>query len=128
MKRIWLNGCFDVLHYGHFQLIAHAVSLGGQVKIGIDSDRRVTESKGKDRPFHTQNQRISNLLQIEGVNGVVTFDSDKELSNLIKEYKPDVFVIGDDYRDKGIIGRKYAKKIEYFPRVEGFSTTGLLDE
>ena len=128
MKRIWLNGCFDVLHYGHFQLIAHAVSLGGQVKIGIDSDRRVKESKGKDRPFHTQNQRISNLLQIEGVNGVVVFDSDKELSNLIKEYKPDVFVIGDDYRDKGIIGKKHAKKIEYFPRVEGFSTTGLLDE
>jgi len=128
MKRIWLNGCFDVLHYGHFQLIAHAVSLGGQVKIGIDSDRRVKESKGKDRPFHTQNQRISNLLQIEGVNGVVVFDSDKELSNLIKDYKPDVFVIGDDYRDKGIIGKKHAKKIEYFPRVEGFSTTGLLDE
>ena len=128
MKKIWLNGCFDVLHYGHFQLIAYAVSLGGQVKIGIDSDRRVKESKGKGRPFHTQNQRISNLLQIEGVNGVVIFDSDKELSDLIKDYNPDIFVIGDDYRDKGIIGRKHAKKIEYFPRVEGFSTTGLLDE
>ena len=128
MKRIWLNGCFDVLHYGHFQLIAHAVSLGGQVKIGIDSDKRVKESKGSDRPFHTQNQRISNLLQIEGVSSVVVFDSDKELSDLIKDYKPDIFVIGDDYINKGIIGRKHAKKIEYFPRVEGFSTTGLLDE
>jgi D-beta-D-heptose 7-phosphate kinase/D-beta-D-heptose 1-phosphate adenosyltransferase len=126
--KVWINGCFDVLHYGHFQLISHAKSLGDELKIGIDSDRRVKESKGENRPFHTQNQRIFNLLQIEGVNSVVVFDSDKELSDLIKDYKPDVFVIGDEYRDRGIIGRKHAKRIEYFPKVEGFSTTGLLDE
>ena len=126
--KVWINGCFDVLHYGHFQLIAHAKSLGGELKIGIDSDRRVKESKGDSRPFHTENQRIFNLLQIDGVNSVVVFDSDKELSDLIKDYKPDIFVIGDEYKDRGIIGRKHAKRIEYFPKVEGFSTTGLLDE
>jgi rfaE bifunctional protein nucleotidyltransferase chain/domain len=126
--KVWINGCFDVLHYGHFKLIAHALSLGNQLRIGIDSDRRVKESKGESRPFHTEQQRIFNLLQIEGVNDIIVFDSDKELSDRIKEYKPDIFVIGDDYKDKGIIGRKHTKKIEYFPRVEGFSTTGLLDE
>ena len=126
--KIWINGCFDVLHHGHFQLIAHAKSLGDKLTIGIDSDRRVKESKGNDRPFHTEKQRIYNLLQIDGVTDIVVFDSDKELSNLIKKYQPDIFVIGEEYRDKGIIGRKHAKKIEYFPKVEGFSTTGLLDE
>ena len=126
--KVWINGCFDVLHHGHFKLIDYAKSFGGQLKIGIDSDRRVKESKGESRPFHTQNQRIFNLLQIEGVTDIVIFDSDKELSNLIKKYQPDIFVIGEEYRDKGIIGRKHAKKIEYFPKVEGFSTTGLLDE
>ena len=125
--KVWINGCFDVLNHGHFQLISHAKSLGGKLTIGIDSDRRVKESKGDNRPFHNEKQRIFNLLQIEGVNGIVIFDSDKELSDLIKEYKPDIFVIGEEYRDKGIIGRKHAKKIEYFPKVEGFSTTGLLD-
>ena len=126
--KVWINGCFDVLHHGHFKLIDYAKSFGGQLKIGIDSDRRVKESKGDNRPFHNETQRIFNLLQIEGVNSIVVFDSDKELSNLIKKYQPDVFVIGEEYRDKGIIGRKHAKKIEYFPKVEGFSTTGLLDE
>jgi rfaE bifunctional protein nucleotidyltransferase chain/domain len=126
--KVWINGCFDVLHYGHFQLISYAKSLGGKLTIGIDSDRRVKESKGNNRPFHNENQRIFNLLQIEGVNSIKVFDSDKELSNLIKNYQPDIFVIGEEYRDKGIIGRKHAKKIEYFPKVEGFSTTGLLDE
>jgi len=126
--KIWINGCFDVLHYGHFQLIAHAKSLGDELTIGIDSDRRVKESKGDGRPFHNQKQRIYNLFQINGVNGIVVFDTDKELSDAIKEYQPDIFVIGEEYKDKGIIGRKHAKKIEYFPKVEGFSTTGLLDE
>jgi|TARA_B100000497_G_scaffold32037_1_gene37636 rfaE bifunctional protein nucleotidyltransferase chain/domain len=126
--KIWINGCFDVLHHGHFQLIAHAKSLGDELTIGIDSDRRVKESKGDGRPFHNQKQRIYNLFQINGVNGIVVFDTDKELSDAIKEYQPDIFVIGEEYKDKGIIGRKHAKKIEYFPKVEGFSTTGLLDE
>jgi D-beta-D-heptose 7-phosphate kinase/D-beta-D-heptose 1-phosphate adenosyltransferase len=126
--KIWINGCFDVLHHGHFQLIAHAKSLGENLMIGIDSDRRVKESKGDGRPFHNQKQRIYNLFQINGVNGIVVFDTDKELSDAIKEYQPDIFVIGEEYKDKGIIGRKHAKKIEYFPKVEGFSTTGLLDE
>ena len=126
--KIWINGCFDVLHHGHFQLIAHAKSLGDELTIGIDSDRRVKESKGDGRPFHNQKQRIYNLFQINGVNGIVVFDTDKELSDAIKEYQPDIFVIGEEYKDKGIIGRKHAKKIEYFPKVEGFSTTGLLEE
>jgi len=126
--KIWINGCFDVLHHGHFQLIAYAKSLGDTLTIGIDSDRRVKESKGDGRPFHNQKQRIYNLFQISGVKGIVVFDSDKELSDAIKEYQPDIFVIGEEYKDKGIIGRKHAKKIEYFPKVEGFSTTGLLDE
>ena len=126
--KIWINGCFDVLHHGHFQLIAHAKSLGDELTIGIDSDRRVKESKGDGRPFHNQKQRIYNLFQINGVNGIVVFDTDKELSDAIKEYQPDIFVIGEEYKDKGIIGRKHAKKIEYFTKVEGFSTTGLLDE
>ena len=126
--KIWINGCFDVLHHGHFQLIAHAKSLGDELTIGIDSDRRVKESKGDGRPFHNQKQRIYNLFQINGVNGIVVFDTDKELSDAIKEYQPDIFVIGEEYKDKGIIGRKHTKKIEYFPKVEGFSTTGLLDE
>ena len=126
--KIWINGCFDVLHHGHFQLIAHAKSLGDELTIGIDSDRRVKESKGDGRPFHNQKQRIYNLFQINGVNGIVVFDTDKELSDAIKEYQPDIFVIGEEYKDKGIIGRKHAKKIEYSPKVEGFSTTGLLDE
>jgi len=126
MKKVWINGCFDVLHYGHFKLIEYAKSFG-EVKIGIDSDKRVKELKGNDRPFHTEEQRLFNLIQLKDINNIVIFDSNKELSELIKEYNPDYFVIGEEYKNKTIIGGKHAKEIIYFPKVEGFSTTKLLN-
>ena len=127
MKKIWINGCFDVLHYGHFKLIEYAKSFDGKLVIGIDSDERVKYLKGNDRPFHTQEQRRFNLMQISGVDAVVTFDSEVDLENQLRLYQPDFFIIGDDYIGKTIIGAEYAGDIKYFPKVKGFSTTGLLD-
>ena len=127
MKKIWINGCFDILHYGHFKLIDYAKSLGDLV-IGIDSDGRIKKMKGDERPFHTEGQRIFNLLQIEGVDKIVVFDSDDSLRKHLEEYKPDIFVIGDDYMYKPIIGGEYAKEIKFFSRFDGFSTTKILDD
>ncbi len=104
MKTIWINGCFDVLHYGHFKLIEYAKSFNGKLIIGIDSDSRVRKLKGEDRPFHNQQQREFNLMQIKGVDYVVVFNTEDELRNQLKIYKPDVFVIGDEYMYKPIIG------------------------
>jgi len=126
MKKIWLNGCFDVLHHAHFKMIEYATSLGDRIVIGIDSDRRVKELKGEDRPFHNQNERKYNLLQIKGVTDVIIFDSDMELKNWIKMIQPDIFVIGSDYKDKPIIGSEYTNEIFYFNRMDNFSTTKIL--
>jgi D-beta-D-heptose 7-phosphate kinase/D-beta-D-heptose 1-phosphate adenosyltransferase len=128
MKKIWMNGCFDVLHYGHFKLIEYAKSFDGKLVIGIDSDERVKFLKGVDRPFHTQEQRRFNLMQIKGVDAVITFDSEDELRKQIELYSPDIFVIGSDYIGKPIIGGEYAKEIKFYNRIEGLSTTKLLDE
>ena len=126
-KVVWINGCFDVLHYGHFQLIQYAARIGGKLVIGIDSDERVKQLKGEDRPFHTQQQREYNLNQIRGVGKVIVFHTEDELRETLKRLKPDVFVIGSDYMDKPIIGGEFAKEIRFFDRIEGFSTTKLLD-
>ena len=124
--RIWINGCFDVLHYGHFQMIEYAASLGTLV-IGIDTDERIKKMKGMDRPYHTLQQRIFNLLNIKGVYTVVSFNTDEELISQIKLIQPDIFVIGSDYKDKPIIGGEFAKEILYFDRIEEFSTTKILN-
>lgn len=127
-KIVWINGCFDVLHYGHFKLIQYAKSLGDTLIIGIDSDVRVTQLKGRGRPFHTQTQREFNLKQIKGVDQIVVFNSDGELRNILEYLEPHIFVIGSDYMNKPIIGGEFAKEIKFFERIEGLSTTKLLDE
>jgi rfaE bifunctional protein nucleotidyltransferase chain/domain len=124
--RIWMNGCFDILHYGHFRMIKYAASLGTLI-IGIDTDRRIKEMKGMDRPFHTMIERMFNLKSINGVSTVVAFDTDEELISQIKLFKPDIFVIGSDYKNKPIIGAEFVKEIRYFNRIEGFSTTKILE-
>ena len=123
-----MNGCFDVLHYGHFKLIEYAVSFGGKLVIGIDSDERVKYLKGNDRPFHSQEQRRFNLMQIKGVDSVVTFDSEVELRKQLQLYSPDIFVIGDEYMYKPIVGGEHAKQIKFYTKIDGLSTTKLLDE
>jgi D-beta-D-heptose 7-phosphate kinase/D-beta-D-heptose 1-phosphate adenosyltransferase len=126
MKKVWINGCFDVLHHAHFKMIEFASTFGDLLVIGIDSDKRVKELKGEGRPFHNQNERKYNLEQIKGVSKVVIFDSSFALEEMIKSYEPDVFVIGSDYKNKLIVGEQYAKSIVYFNRMKNFSTTKIL--
>ena len=127
MKTIWMNGCFDVLHHGHFKMIQYATGFGGNLLIGIDSDRRVKQLKGDGRPYHTALQRKYNLECILGVRQVFIFDTEEQLRGILSNLKPDIFVIGSDYIDKPIIGGEYAKEIKFFDRLSGLSTTEILN-
>ena len=124
--KIWINGCFDILHHGHFKLIAYARSLGSELVVGIDTDERIKKLKGNDRPFHTVKEREYNLRRLKDVTKVVKFGTDQELIWHIKNEEPDAMVIGSDYKDKPIIGVDYLKKIYYFDRIANFSTTYII--
>jgi len=130
MIRCWINGCFDgpYLHDGHLAILKHAYLLGDSVVVGIDSDLRVFLSKGNGRPVLNQNQRAKRILDTGLVWGVKIFKSDRELSRMIKEYSPDIFVIGSDYKGKKIIGSQFAKEIVYFERIPNISTTEILNK
>jgi rfaE bifunctional protein nucleotidyltransferase chain/domain len=124
--KVWINGTFDVVHVGHLKLIEFASSYG-DVTIGLDSDERVKKIKGNDRPFNSINDRIFFLESIKFVKNVISFDSDYELENMIKNFSPDFLVIGDDYRNKKIIGSEYAKNIIFFNKIPNYSTTNILN-
>lgn len=123
--KVWVNGTFDVLHVGHIRLLEFANSFG-EVRVGLDTDDRISMLKGKDRPFNNLSRRIEFLKSIKFVNDVVCFSTDEELVEKIKEYNPDIMVIGSDYKKKPIIGCEIPKKIVYFERIEDVSTTKIL--
>ena len=123
--RVWVNGTFDVLHVGHVSLLQFA-SLFGKVRVGIDTYRRVKELKGDDRPVNNWNDRCLMLKELRSVKEVVGFDSDEELEKQIKTFKPDYCVIGSDYKDKKVIGSQYCKKLVFFDKIDGYSTTKIL--
>lgn len=125
--KIWINGTFDILHIGHIRLILHGASLG-TLRVGIDSDDRVREKKGINRPFNPLHHRMEFVSAINGVDSVVSFSTNQELINRIKEWEPDIMVIGDDYNYHEIIGVEYVPKIEFFKKVEGISTTKILGD
>ncbi len=125
MKKIWINGTFDVLHIGHIRLMLHGASLG-TLRVGIDTDERVRSKKGVGRPFNTLVDRMEFVSAIRGVDSVVSFGTDDELVERIKEWGPDVLVIGNDYEYHQIIGVEYVPKIEFFNKIPGFSTTNIL--
>ena len=99
LKRVWTNGCFDILHPGHIELFKVAKSLGDIVIVGIDSDEKVSLDKGKDRPINCLNDRITMLNSIIYIDKVIPFDSTDELESTIKWIKPHIMVIGSDWKD-----------------------------
>lgn len=128
MKKIFVNGSFDILHVGHIRLLTHAKSLGSVLLVAIDTDRRIKELKCSTRPINTQLERIEMLTALRSVDQVKTFDSDDELIDIIKTYNPDIMVKGSDYKGQPIVGSDYCKEIVFFDRIDEYSTTKKIQD
>ena len=124
---IWINGCFDVLHMGHIKLFRRALQMGMRVIVGVDTDERIREAKGEGRPVNDLHNRIDFLRSIKYVDMIHSFGTDEELSKLIEDYLPRYMLIGDDYKDKEIIGSKWIKEIIYVPRYQGLSSSNIIN-
>jgi len=122
---VFTNGCFDILHTGHFELLAEAKSLGGKLIVGINSDESVRRFKGPKRPINNVNKRKKQLELLPWVDEVVVFDEDTPY-RLIKEVVPHVIVKGGDYTVEQVVGHDLAD-VHIVPTVEGYSTTGIIE-
>ena len=110
--KVWVNGCFDILHTGHLDLLEYAKCVGdchNTLIIGIDTDRRVNELKGGDRPLNSQEDRKRFLKSLKIVDDVYIFDTPDELRDLVKLNEIDFMVVGDQYRNKEVIGHENSK-------------------
>lgn len=123
---IWTNGCFDVIHAGHIALFEYAKSLGTRLVVGLDTDTRVRLSKGATRPIHTLEQRMKVISSIRFVDKVVTFSSDEELVERIRQENAKLIVVGSDYREKRVIGSDIIP-VNFFSRIQDLSSTRIVN-
>lgn len=125
MKRVFVNGTFDILHHGHLCLLNYAKAQGDYLLVAIDSDERVKEKKGQDRPIHRQYHRGEMLINLRCVDEVRVFKTDDELIALMKTC--DIMVKGSDHQNTSIVGASTGIKIIFYPRLHEFSTTKIIE-
>ena len=128
-KIVFTNGCFDIIHRGHVELLKFARSLGDVLVVGLNDDESVRRLKGKNRPINTLEDRAFVLLSIRWVDFVVPFSEDTP-ERIIREISPDVLVKGGDYRIEDIAGANFVLsrggRVEIFNYLEGYSTTSII--
>lgn len=103
------NGCFDILHPGHIDILEFAKSLGDKLIVAVNDDESVKRLKGDDRPVNSLANRMLVLSALNAVDWVIPFNEDTPES-LIQQLKPDILVKGGDYEGKHIAGQAYLEK------------------
>lgn len=125
MKKIFTNGCFDILHRGHFELLKFCKSLG-HVAVGLNSNTSVKKLKGSSRPFFDESDRLFALESCRYVDEVYLFEEETPYE-LIKKVKPSIIVKGGDYKIDDVVGNDIAEII-LFNYIDGYSTTKTLEK
>ncbi|MEP0814405.1 MAG: D-glycero-beta-D-manno-heptose 1-phosphate adenylyltransferase [bacterium] len=127
-KIVFTNGCFDILHPGHIDILKRARRLGDVLIVGLNSDASTKRLKGENRPFIRESLRKTVLEELRSVDLVIIFDEDTPI-RLIEALRPDVLVKGGDYDRAGVVGgdfvESYGGEVVLLELVPGLSTTEL---
>ena len=130
-KIVFTNGCFDIVHKGHIELLAKTADLGDKLIVAINSDASIKNLKGEDRPIIDQDARSMLLAGFSVVDAVVIFEEETPL-NLIQKLLPNILSKGGDYNQEEIVGYKEIKesggKVITVPLTYGFSTTSIVNQ
>jgi len=130
-KIVFTNGCFDIIHRGHIELLAQSADLGQKLIVGLNSDASVRRLKGKERPVQDESCRAMIMAGFEFVDLVVLFSQDTPLE-LIRLIKPDILVKGGDYKAEEIVGYDIVienkGQVVTINMVEGYSTTSIVNK
>jgi len=128
-KIVFTNGCFDLIHLGHIELLARSSDLGDVLIIGVNSDSSIRKLKGENRPIIEEDSRVKQLAALEFVDAVILFHEDTP-QKLIEKIKPDVITKGGDYKAENVVGNEVVTQkngqVVIIPLTQGYSTTSIL--
>ncbi len=130
-KIVFTNGCFDILHRGHFEYLMQASALGDVLIIGLNTDVSVKKLKGENRPINDEQSRALALASLQFVHAVVLFNEETP-TELIKIVKPHVLTKGGDYQVNEIAGSDFVLanggSVEIIPFIEGYSSSKIIEQ
>jgi rfaE bifunctional protein nucleotidyltransferase chain/domain len=130
LNKIFTNGCFDLLHVGHIELLKYCKSLDGYVIVAINSDNSIKKLKGDKRPINNQETRKHILQSIKYVDEVVIFEEETPLE-IIREIQPNIIIKGGDYKKEDVVGYQFEKlgllEVKIFDYVPDNSTTKIIE-
>jgi len=130
-KVVFTNGCFDILHQGHIEVLARTADLGTKLVVGLNSDSSIQKLKGENRPIIQEQSRAILLASFSFVDAVVLFSEETPI-NLINTLLPDVLAKGGDYEIETIVGYEIVQKnggqVILVPFVDGFSSTTIIEK
>ena len=128
---VFTNGCFDIIHSGHLDLLKEARSYGDKLIVGLNSDKSISKLKGPDRPIIGQSERKKILSALKFVDEVIIFNEENPLK-LIKKLKPSILVKGADYTKEQVVGgefvESYGGQIKLVKLVKGKSTSNIINK
>ena len=131
LSTVFTNGCFDLLHSGHLDLLSRASEFGDKLIVGLNSDVSVKKLKGRSRPIENESVRSNNLLDKGFVDDVIIFNEITP-KKLIEQIIPNVLVKGGDYKKEEIVGYNNVTKnggvVRIVPLTPGFSTTLIINK
>ena len=130
-KIVFTNGCFDILHRGHIDVLAKTADLGDKLIIGLNSDSSIRKLKEDNRPIVDEKSRALLLAAFSFVDAIVLF-SEQTPINLITDIRPDILAKGGDYKIEEIVGYEVVQQnggeVITIPLIEGFSSTNIIDK
>ena len=131
MKVSFTNGCFDILHLGHLEILTKSKEFGDRLIVAVNSDESVRKLKGKARPINDFQTRSNILASFSFVDYVIEF-SDDTPKKLIQIIKPDFLIKGGDYKKKDIVGNdivsSYGGETIIIPLIDGLSSTNTINK
>tara|TARA_B100000780_G_scaffold55304_1_gene34759 strand:- start:717 stop:1208 length:492 start_codon:yes stop_codon:yes gene_type:complete len=128
-KIVFTNGCFDIIHRGHIEVLASTADLGNKLIIGLNSDQSIQNIKGEGRPIIDEQSRAILLAALSFVDAIILFSQDTPLK-LIGALLPNVLAKGGDYEIENIVGHEIVQqnggKVKLVPFIDGYSSTSII--
>ena len=130
-KIVFTNGCFDLIHLGHIEVLARSADLGDRLIIGVNTDKSIKNIKGQNRPIIKEDSRVKQLAALEFVDAVILFNESTP-NKIINHINPDIITKGGDYKTKEVVGYETViennGRVVIIPLTQGYSTTSILNK